>query len=113
MSGTLKCPECGHLHATPRTPKDYGGRNGTLVESVRDELPPETQKLLYQRYWGLCIGTAIKKRAKAGMALAMFKDKFRLFPWEAKVSPLPPRLKDVWKRPAEECFPGFAKQSRF
>lgn len=113
FTGSRKCPECGHMNAWSKTKeaKDYALSNGTLIEVCQGDLPPETTKLLMQRFWGSCIGTAIKRHKNAGMAAGMFSGKFKVPPWEAGVEPLP-EAKEDWQRPAEEVFPGFARSKR-
>ncbi len=109
FSGTRKCPECGHEHVITRTPKEYANKQGTLVEVSEGNLDPDTSFILMQRFWATCIGVAIKRRARAGMAAAMFSGKFGIPPWQAKVHPLPSGSGD-WKRAAEDVFPGFARR---
>lgn len=106
--GTNRCPECGHVHKAKQMPKDYGIAGGTLVEATRDEISPEDMATLRGRFWCSCIGTAIKRMTKAGVAAKMFSGKFGLPPWEAGVKPLPPNRGD-WQRPAVEVFPGFRR----
>lgn len=106
--GSRKCPECGHVHAWAKTAKDYAQKNGTLIEVNGDELPEDTKTLLYQRFWGVCIGVAIKNNRRAGAAAGMFSGKFGIPPWQAKVHPLPACAGD-WKLPAHVVFPGFVR----
>ena len=61
-----------------------------------------------QRFWGTCIGVAIKRQKSAGMAAQMFSQKFKVPPWEAGVDHLPAD-RDAWKRPARDVFPGFVR----
>ncbi len=108
FSGSRTCPECGHTHVEVKTAKDYATKNGTLVEVNGGDMPQEAKKLLQQRFWGTCVGVAIKRRAKAGMAAGMFSQKFGIPPWEAGVSPLPDG-RGAWQRPACDVFPGFIR----
>lgn len=108
FKGSRTCPECGHVHIIVKTPKDYAQRNGTLIEVSKGDLPAEVSVILKQRFWGMCIGVAIKRNGKAGMAAGMFSNKFGIPPWQASVTPLP-SSRDGWQRPACEVFPGFAR----
>lgn len=110
FTGSRKCPECGHMHAWQKTPKDYAKGTGSLVEVSGGELPKDVMDSMQQRFWGSCIGTAIKRGRAAGMAAGMFSKKFGLPPWEANVKPLVSG-KD-WQRPAVEVFPGFIRRRR-
>ena len=110
FQGRRTCPECGHVHAIQKKPHDPSNGNGTLVEVSKGQLPAEISKLLMQRYWATCIGTAIKRRAKAGMAAGMFSSKFGIPPWQAGVNPLPVESWQ-WKEPATVVFPGFRRRS--
>jgi len=107
FSGSRTCPECGHVHTPPKKPKEYGGRNGTLIEVTGGDLPPEVSTVLMQRFWGVCIGTAIKRNRNAAMAAAMFRSKFGMPPWEAKVKPLPEG--GAWKNAARDVFAGYVR----
>jgi hypothetical protein len=111
FSGSRTCPECGHIHAWVKQPKDYAKKNGTLVEVKGGSLPPEVDKLLKQRFWHTCIGTSIKCRKHAGMAAGMFSSKFGEPPWKAGVTPLPDEAAD-WQRPSWEVFPGFGRRKK-
>ncbi len=111
FSGSRTCPECGHIHAWEKKAKDYAQSNGTLIEISSGDLPQETSKLLMQRFWAVCIGAAVKRGRKAGMAAAMFSNKFGIPPWQAKVNPLP-SVSGAWQRPAMEVFPGFARTKK-
>lgn len=109
FKGSRTCPECGHVHAMEKKPKDYAQSNGTLIEvSKGADMPPDAAKVLMQRYWCVCIGVAIKKGRKASMAAGMFSGKFGKPPWQAGVSPLPQSSKQ-WHEPASYVFPGFVK----
>ncbi len=108
FSGTRTCPECGYLCTPQKKPKDYAKKNGTLIELSSGDLPQDTATLLYQRYWGTCIATAIKRNRHAGAAAGMFKGKFGIPPWQAKVHPLPGF--DEWKQSARDVFPGFVRE---
>lgn len=111
FSGSRVCPECGHVHAFQKQPQDYAQKNGTLVEVTAGELPTELSATLMQRYWGSCIGMAIKRGFKAGAAAGMFSGKFKIPPWQAGVRPLPADHRD-WQRPAAEVFPGFNRSRK-
>lgn len=108
FSGSRTCPECGHVHVITKAPKDYAKKNGTLIEVNSGDIPAEISGILQQRFWSTCIGAAIKRGKKAGMAAAMFSSKFGVPPWQAGVSPLPNNKGD-WQRYATEVFPGFAR----
>ncbi len=108
FSGSRTCPECGHVHIAPKLPKDYGGKAGSLIEVSHGTIDPEIAGIAYQRFWGVCIGAAIRRHQRAGVAAAMFSSKFNLPPWKAGVKPLPPHRGD-WQRPARDVFPGFVR----
>lgn len=107
FSGTRTCPECGHVHIIERVARELATAGGTLTEIERDEIPEEMKEAAYQRYWALCIGTAIKRNRTAGMAAGMFSGKFKIPPWQAGVNPLVQG--SDWKRPARDVFPGFVR----
>jgi hypothetical protein len=102
------CPDCGTEHIPVRKPRDYGGGHGSLVSVNAGQLPAETARVLYQRYWYTCIAVACKRNRHAGLAAGMFTSKFGIPPWQAAVSPLAERME--WKRPACEVFPSFGQR---
>jgi superfamily II DNA or RNA helicase len=57
-----------------------------------------------QRYWLKCIYVAIRKDRKAASAIGMFKEKFKLAPWEANVNPLANGQAGEWQLPAASVF---------
>lgn len=105
FSGTRKCPECGKMHAWQKTPKDYAKGKGSLVEVGSGTLPADVEATMYQRFWGSCIGRAIKLGKPAAMAAGMFRGKFGMAPWDANVKP----MTKEWRRPAAEVFSGFLR----
>lgn len=105
------CPTCGATVRQPPGKKDKKQLAGSLVATARDDaLPADVRQKALQRVWFSCIVQAIKMNRTAGLAAAIFKNRFGVAPWTAGVQPI--LEGSGWQQPAREAFASFAPKKR-
>jgi DNA repair protein RadD len=95
------CPHCGTPRKQFERKDTHKNKNGTLIEITRDmDLTPDALHTAQQRLWYSFIVAAIKRNLKAGVAAAMFKNRFGIPPWKTNVQPQTTN----WQQPASQAF---------
>jgi DNA repair protein RadD len=92
------CPECGGLvRADKRAVKEKPGK---VKELQRRRVAPASKKAM-QDYWYKCIGIAIGKNAKIGMAAHLYRARFNVWPSQLKHVP---QGKEQWNMKARDYY---------
>lgn len=111
-SSAPACPGCGM--SAPRVERrrtlaeQYEANRDSVLEVMASD---EAKHLIHeqqQRVWVKAIKIAIAKKAKAGMAMGIFRSTCKVMPWQTDVTPQP-EVRSDWQRPAEEVFSSYAR----